>query len=82
MTERRLFVRSSRARDLAHYLARLENRAVAEIVERALEAYAASEARREAASVFYHKLAELSGSDLDLEEIIRVERRPHAGLDL
>jgi uncharacterized Zn finger protein len=82
MAEPQLSVRSSRARDLAHRLARRENRTVAEIVERALEVYEAQEMGREPASVFYRRLAEQCGSDLDLEEIIREERKPHRGLDL
>lgn len=82
MAEPQLSVRSSRARDLAHRLARRENRTVAEIVERALEAYEARELGREPASVFYRRLSEQSGTDLDLEEIIREERKPHHGLDL
>ena len=82
MAEPQLSVRSSRARDLAHRLARRENRTVAEIVERALEAYEAQEMGREPASVFYQRLAEQSGSDLDLEAILREGRKPHHGLDL
>lgn len=82
MAEPQLSVRSSRARDLAHRLARRENRTVAEIVERALEVYEAQEMGREPAAVFYRRLTEQSGSDVDLEEIIREERKPHHGLDL
>jgi hypothetical protein len=40
MVEPQLCVRSARARDLAHILARREYRSIAEIVERALEIYA------------------------------------------
>ena len=82
MAEPQLSVRSSRARDLAHRLARRENRTVADIVERALEAYEARELGREPAAAFYRRLAEQSGTDLDIEEIIREERKPHHGLDL
>ena len=39
MPEPQLSVRSARARDLAHEIARREKRTVAEVVERALEAY-------------------------------------------
>ena len=39
MAAPQLSVRSSKARDLAHRLARRENRSIAEVVERALEAY-------------------------------------------
>ena len=39
MAEPQLSVRSARARELAHRLAKRERRTVAEVVERALEAY-------------------------------------------
>ena len=39
MAKPQLSVRSVKARDLAHRLARRENRTIAEIVERALQAY-------------------------------------------
>lgn len=39
MAARQLSVRSSKAGDLAHRLARRENRSIAEVVERVLEAY-------------------------------------------
>lgn len=44
MVTPQLSVRSSKARDLAHKLARRENRTIADIVERALESYEAREA--------------------------------------
>lgn len=77
-----LSVRSAKARDLAHRLARRENRSVADIVERALESYEVREAGRESASAFYARLAADFGTDLDLEAVIRDERRPHRGVDL
>lgn len=46
MAEPKLSVRSARARDLTHRLARREQRTVAEVVERALEAYEAAQAGR------------------------------------
>lgn len=76
MAEPQLSVRSAKARDLAHRLARRENRSVADIVERALEAYEIREAGREPASSFYARLAERAATDIDLEEIIRQARRP------
>lgn len=79
MAEPRLSVRSSKARDLAHRLARRENRSVADVVERALEAYEVREAGREPALSFYRRLAEQSGTDIDVEAIIREGRRPHSG---
>jgi hypothetical protein len=82
MAEPQLSVRSARARDLAHRLARRENRSVADIVERALEAYEVREAGREPATAFYARLSAESGTDVDLEEIIRENRKPHPGPDL
>lgn len=82
MAEPQLSVRSAKARDLAHRLARRENRSIADIVERALEAYETREAGREPAAPFYARLTALSGSDVDLESIIREARQPHKGIDL
>ena len=82
MAEPQLSVRSAKARDLAHRLARRENRTIADVVERALESYEVKEAGREPASAFYARLAENSGVDLDLEQIIRRDRRDHDGIDL
>jgi hypothetical protein len=52
MVEPRLSVRSAKARDLAHRLARRENRSIADVVERALESYEVRQAGREPASTF------------------------------
>ncbi|KAA0692640.1 plasmid stabilization protein [Neorhizobium sp. P12A] len=82
MVEPQLSVRSAKARDLAHRLARRENRSIAEIVERALEAYDIRETGREPASSFYRRLSEKSGTDIDLEDVIREGRQPHKGIDL
>lgn len=82
MAEPQLSVRSARARDLAHRLARRENRSIADVVERALEAYEVREAGREPASSFYGRLSARSGTDLDLETVVREGRRPHRGIDL
>jgi hypothetical protein len=81
MAEPQLSVRSARARDLAHRLARREKRSIADIVERALESYEARVIGREPAEVFYARLAG-NGEDVDLEAIIRGGRRPHAGPNL
>jgi len=51
-------VRSAKARDLA----RREDRSIADVVERSLEAYKSREAGREPASVFYARLANDYGS--------------------
>lgn len=82
MAEPQLSVRSARARDLAHRLARRENRSIADVVERALELYEVREAGREPAAAFYARLSAQSGTDLDLEAVIRAGRRPHGGIDL
>lgn len=82
MAAPQLSVRSSKARDLAHRLARRENRSIAEVVERALEAYEIREAGREPAASFYARLSDRAGTDIDLEAVIREGREPHKGLDL
>jgi hypothetical protein len=82
MAEPQLSVRSGKARDLAHRLARREQRSIADIVERALEAYEVREAGREPASAFYARIGEAYGTDIDLEAVIRENRRFHAGPDL
>jgi hypothetical protein len=81
MAEPQLSVRSAKARDLAHRLARRERRSIADVVERALEAYEVRETGREAAADFYARLTK-EGVDIDLEVVIKEDRRPHKGLDL
>ena len=81
MAEPQLSVRSARARDLAHRLARRENRSIADIVERALESYEVRETGREPAKAFYARLA-AEGDDIDIEAIIDSARRPHPGPEL
>lgn len=82
LAEPQLSVRSAKARDLAHRLARRENRSIAEVVERALESYEVREAGREPASAFYPRLSAQSGTDIDLEAVIRESRRPNRGVEL
>lgn len=82
MAEPQLSVRSARARDLAHRLARRERRSIADIVERALEAYEVRESGREPAVAFYARMASTDATDVDLESVIRESRRTHSGLDL
>lgn len=82
MAEPQLSVRSAKARDLAHRLARRENRSIADVVERALEAYEIREAGREPASAFYSRLSTAYGTDVDLEAVIREGRQAHKGPDL
>jgi len=82
MAEPQLSVRSARARDLAHRLARRERRSIADIVERALEAYEVRETGREPALAFYARLSAEAGTDIDLEAVIRETRRAHPGPEL
>lgn len=77
-----LSARSAKARDLAHRLARRENRSIVDVVERALEFYEVREAAREPAAAFYSRLAAQAGTDIDLESVILEGRRPHRGSDL
>lgn len=82
MEEKEAIVRSAKARDLAHRLARRENRSIADVVERALESYEVREAGREPASALYLRLSAQSGTDIDLEAVIRESRRPNRGVEL
>ncbi|HRQ65598.1 MAG TPA: hypothetical protein PKZ76_12185 [Xanthomonadaceae bacterium] len=82
MAEPQLSVRSARARELAHRLARRERRSVAEVVERALEVYEAAQTGREAAQAFYARLGPEFGVDIDLEAVIREHRSPNRGIEL
>ena len=82
MAEPQLSVRSAKARELAHRLARREHRSIADVVERALESYEVREAGREPAATFYARLSNEHGSDIDLETIIRESRRVDPGPDL
>jgi hypothetical protein len=82
MAEPRLSVRSARAPDLAHRLARREQRTVAEIVERVLEAYEAAHAGREPAASFCARLSRSYGTDIDLDAVLREQRQADRGIDL
>jgi hypothetical protein len=82
VAEPQLSVRSAKARDLAHRLARREHRSIADVVERALEAYEVREAGREPAAAFYGRISEDFGSDIDIEGVIRGARKINPGIDL
>ncbi|WP_442581033.1 plasmid stabilization protein [Mesorhizobium sp. ASY16-5R] len=82
MAEPQLSVRSAKARDLAHRLARRENRSIADIVERALESYEVREAGREPAASFYARLSAAYGTDIDVEAVIQAARSVNPGPDL
>ena len=78
MAEPQLSVRSAKARDLA----RREHRSIADVVERALEADEIREAGRGPAAAFYARLTNDYGSDLDLEVVIRENRKVDPGPEL
>jgi hypothetical protein len=82
VAEPQLSVRSAKARNLAHRLARREHRSIADIVERALEAYEIREAGREPASAFYARLVSDYSGDLDVESLIRENRKINPGPEL
>ncbi len=83
MAKLQLSVRSAKAWSLAHRLARRENCSIADIVERALEAYEIRETSREPAASFYARMAASSDAeDIDLEAIIKEGRKKHLGIDL
>ena len=82
MPEPQLSVRSARARDLAHEIARRERRTVAEVVERALEAYRSREAPQESAEGFFRRLTRDREDDVDLDAVLEEHRKPHLGIDL
>jgi hypothetical protein len=81
-----LSIRSDRARDLAHKLAKDQHRSVTKIVELALESYAREhEPEKESARSFVDKLREIDPNDtidMDFEAHIREGRKPHRGIDL
>ena len=72
-------MRIAKAHNVAHRLARRERRSVADVVERALEAYEVREAGHEPAEAFYARLSSECGTDLDLEVIIRESRQINPG---
>jgi hypothetical protein len=67
---------------MAHRLARRERRSVAEIVERALEAYDIAQTGREPAQEFYARVSRDFGADVDLQKVIRENRLPNEGIEL
>nr|WP_295468267.1 plasmid stabilization protein [Mesorhizobium sp.] len=81
MAEPQLSVRSAKAIEIAHRLARAHNRTVAKTVERALELLDAQEGNREPVEEFYRRLAE-NGVDFDILELTKDLHKPHPGIDL
>lgn len=82
MAAPQLSVRSSKAKDLAHRLARRENRSIAEVVERALEAYETRETDREPAANFYRRVNTQAATEIDLDQVIGENRQLHHGVEL
>jgi hypothetical protein len=82
VAEPQISVRSAKAHDLAHRLARREGRSIGEVVERALEAYEAREGSREPAAAFYERMSRDHGTDVDLEAVIHEGRTVNSGLKL
>lgn len=81
MAQPQLSVRSAKARDLAHRLAQRENRTIAEVVERALEAYEVRETGREPAADFFRRLVDENplDEDVDWDELLAPHRQPYHG---
>jgi hypothetical protein len=84
-----LSVRSARARDLAHMLAKRERRTVAQVVELALESYEQAATHlesRESWRDFLQRLQDLPHGqdepDIDLSEVARAGRKPKSGVIL
>ncbi|MCL2716624.1 MAG: plasmid stabilization protein [Alphaproteobacteria bacterium] len=82
MAKPQLSVRSVRARELAYRLARRENRSIADLVERALEAYEIQTTGREPAASFYRRISTQFGADIDLQSVLDENRKPHEGIEL
>lgn len=82
MAEPQITVRSAKAHDLAHRLARREGRSIGEVVERALEAYEARGGSHESATAFYERLSRDHSTDVDLETMIREDRTVNTGPEL
>jgi DNA-damage-inducible protein J len=76
----------TRARDLAHALAKQERRTFAQVVELALENYALRQSPdNESVTDFIKRLTAHDPDDtidIDLDALIREGREPHKGIDL
>ena len=77
-----LSVRSEKARELAHRLARRERRTIASIVEIALEEYEARHSERQPAADFYRALQNECAVDSELGALVESHRSPHEAPDL
>jgi hypothetical protein len=83
MAEQQLSIRSTRARNLAHMLAKKEQRTVSQIVERALDAYVKEPAvePKESAAEFWERVRRDHGTDIDLQAIIDENRKPQRPIE-
>jgi hypothetical protein len=88
MPEQQLSIRSTKARTLAHKLAKKQRRTVSQVVELALEHYSknppplhGSGMAEESEELFWSRIARISredtGPDIDLEAIINEHRTFH-----
>ncbi len=87
MAEQQLSIRSTRARNLAHKLAKAEQRTVSQIVERALDAYGKTSLLQPTTDprVFWNTLIQNNhvegDADIDLEKIIRGKKVRHGPIE-
>jgi hypothetical protein len=91
MPEKQLSIRSTKARNLAHKLAKSHRRTVSQVVEIALEQFAETSAaprsaNQESSEDFWSRIARMSreaeGPDVDLMTIINEHRKPHNPIKL
>ena len=87
MPQSQLSVRSTKAKELAHQIAKRERRTVSQVVELALESYANRVSQPNAfaspgAEGFWSRMSREFGGDVDLWEIITAHRHPQRDVDL
>jgi hypothetical protein len=88
MSEPQLSVRSAKARAMARKFAKEDRRSITQIVEISLELYGERRARKkqETADAFFDRLVRenhIEGdADIDLESIIRENRKPRRPVEL
>ncbi|MEE4296672.1 MAG: type II toxin-antitoxin system VapB family antitoxin [Wenzhouxiangella sp.] len=82
MAEPQLSVRSAKAKELAHRLAKMERRSIAAVVERALEEYEHRHGDQTEPAAFYQFLKDCCASDVNLESLIQSNRKPHKAVEL
>lgn len=88
MNEQVLTVDSELASDLVQRIANSEERSITDVVERALKAYALRspelirQVQAEPAALFYRRMSEQYGVDVDLAELANHGQRSVESLDL